>query len=657
MALSTPIIHGLLLALVIIISAHAPNLPIWVTASTVLFGFWRGMIASPNLLGRYAVLPPISVLLVLGISGVVGIHRTYHTIFGPHAGIVLLVLLLGLKLLELKDRRDVVVIIFLGYFVEATVFLRSQSLATSFHMALGTLALTAVLIAVNESHVLPTPRRLLITAATFLLQAAPIALLLFLLFPRLEHPLWAIPDFGRTGNSGLGEDMEPGDMNQLSLSEEVAFRVAFVGKLPPGENRYWRGPVFDTTNGRRWWSSTHASDIAPVLKLHAHPITYTITLEPHRHRWLFALEMPTPAPEIGSLEPNLQLLAPKEVIQRMRYQLTSYLDYRMDGLAPVTRQRNLALPEEINPQTQALGVSWAKAVSTPRAFVDRLLAYLRKEPFYYTLSPPLLGRNAVDDFLFNTRRGYCEHYASATAFLLRVGGIPARVVTGYLGGEYNSLGSYLIVRQMDAHAWVEAWLDGDGWVRIDPTAVLPPERVSREQAATWSAQPSRILSLIGPSEGIALEIWRNLRRSWDAVNNRWNQFILGYDARRRNALLDHLGLGGLSGEAIALLMGCSILLFLGGLAFQLVGRSSRSRDPLLKDWESFCHQLARIGLARSFDEGPLAYAQRVAVTRPDLAQGVSLVARLYARLRYGRHASRTGRRHLRRLMRRVSMTC
>ncbi|CAK0770455.1 protein-glutamine gamma-glutamyltransferase [Gammaproteobacteria bacterium] len=415
--------------------------------------------------------------------------------------------------------------------------------------------------------------------------------------------------------------------------------------------RYWRGPVFEATNGRHWWAS-RGRDTVPNLELRNRPITYTITLEPHQHRWLFALEMPSATTEIGSLEPDLQLLARRPITQRLRYRLTSYLDYRVTTLSSAARRRNLELPADANPRARALATSWTETAGNPKALVSRLLTYLREEPFYYTLTPPLLDKQAVDDFLFHTRRGYCEHYASAATFLLRAGGVPARVVTGYLGGEYNPLGGYLLVRQMDAHAWVEAWLgDDDGWVRIDPTAVLPPERVNRDQTS-WSEQPSRVLTLVtGPSIGMMAEVWRGLYRGWDAVNNHWNQWVLGYGTQRRDELLERLGLHGLSGEAIALLMGGMVLLFLGGLMLQLMIRSTRSRDPLLMDWESFCRRLARAGIPRRPDEGPLAYAERVAVARPDLAHRVSLVARLYARLRYGRTAPKSWRRHLRRLMR------
>ncbi|CAK0764181.1 protein-glutamine gamma-glutamyltransferase [Gammaproteobacteria bacterium] len=650
MVLSTSTIYLSLITLAVTVSAHIPALPIWITTVATLLILWRGIIALRCARGHYTTLPSTGVLLGLGITIAGGIFVTYHTIFGPQAGVALLVLLLSLKLLELQHQRDARVVIFIGYFATATVFLHSQSLLTSFYVSLVTLVLTVNLIAINDLCGSMTMRHLLGVAASLLFQAVPIALLLFLLFPRLDHPLWALSDDTRTGVTGLSETMTPGDVSRLSQSNEVAFRVTFEGTIPPMGQRYWRGPVFEITDGQHWQPS-RSSGTKENLELRDHPITYTITLEPHQHRWLFALEMPSAAPEIGSLQSDLQFLAPRPITQRLRYQLTSYLDYRTSNLSSVARHRNLNLPGGINPRTRILATSWAKTADNSRVLVNRLLTYLREEPFYYTLNPPLLDmQQPVDDFLFRTRQGYCEHYASATATLLRAAGVPARVVTGYLGGEYNPLGGYLLVRQMDAHAWVEAWLDDDGWVRIDPTAVLPPERVNRD-STYWSEQPSQVLTLTGTSEETMAKVLHNLRRGWDAFNNRWNQWVLGYSTQHRDELLAQLGLHGLSDESIALLMGGAVLLFLSGLMFQLVVRPVRSHDPLLRDWESFCRRLARAGFPRRSDEGPLAYAERIATANPDLAHRVRLVARLYARLRYGRNAPSSWRRHLRRLMR------
>ena len=621
-------IPWLLLALAWIIAPHIAHLPLWVTLLSMAMGIWRWVVAQ-----RGSALPNKWLLLALAGTAGVGVLLTYHTITGRDAGVALLIVMLSLKLMEMRSVRDGIVMIFLGYFLVITNFLYSQSIPMGLYMLVAVLVITATLIGLNQPLTPLATKPKLRLAAVLLGQGLPVMIVLFVFFPRVQSPLWGTPDPALSASTGLSDSMSPGDISRLGISGAVAFRAEFTAPPPAPQYRYWRGPVFWRYDGRTWTAGL-ARRAAPIsLHVEGEPTTYTITLEPHNQRWLFALDFPVTLPPSSGMTDDFQVLAAAPARQRLRYQLTSQLHYQVETeLRPIARQQALQLPAGFNPQARQLAATWRARGGTDRAIVDRALDMFTSQPFAYTLTPPLLGTHAVDDFLFGTRRGFCEHYAGSFVFLMRAAGIPARVVTGYQGGELNPIGNYLIVRQSDAHAWAEVWLEGQGWVRIDPTARIAPQRVEEEAGLLAALPAGEPLPLFARMD---FDWLRQARFGWDMVNYNWHKWVLGYSYKRQSELLSSFGMGldTARGMAYALLVG------IGGLmltfsALMLWRLRRRPEDPVATAYRRFCQRLAGVGLARQAHEGPADYAHRIQRQRPDLASSVARITELYIALRY-----------------------
>jgi transglutaminase-like putative cysteine protease len=486
-------------------------------------------------------------------------------------------------------------------------------------------------------------------AGKMVLQAIPVMLVLFVLFPRIPGPLWGLPKDAYQGRTGLSEEMMPGTVSELSKSDAVAFRARFTGAVPPPRELYWRGPVLWNFDGRRWTSGEGPPSNAPVsFAPEGAVVEYSVILEPSNRIWLFALDLPASLPPRATMTPSFQVLRDQPVNEVYRYEMRSYPTYRTGDLTAVERTRALRLPPRGNPRARALAAEWRERDSRPEALVNAALALFREQAFYYTLTPPLLGVDSVDDFLFRTRQGFCEHYASAFVFLMRAAGVPARVVTGYQGGERNALGDYLIVRQADAHAWAEVWLEGRGWVRVDPTAAVAPNRVQQGLYAAV-ADPGQLPFLV--RRGGDGEWLRQLAMGWDSLNNSWNEWVLAYGPDRQKEFLSGLGFGPVDWGEMTVALTVALGLF-GLLAAGLRWRKRGPRDPVVRAWQRFCARLARRGLARGPQEGPLAFTERVAVSQPELAVPVRQIGQLYAALRYGPTISPAAVRQLQRLVRR-----
>lgn len=631
-----------------------PNLStlMWLTATLVLvilphlfrLAWWIPPVFIALILARYLItrfewrLPSTKLQFILALFMSLGVYLSYRTLFGRDAGIALIVVMCGLKLLEMKSPRDALLLCLLSYFLIITNFLYSQSIPTALYMGIVMLVATATLISLSdENHRLSVPHRLRLSG-TLLMQALPVMLVLFVLFPRVAGPFWSLPKDAHSGVTGLSESMSLGDVSQLSLSDEVAFRVKFDGEIPPPEQLYWRGPVLWWTNGRDWKNGFQQNRLVKHFNLHptGDPFDYTVTLEPHNQRWLFALELPAFAPPQSYLTASYQLLANSPIHERMRYQLRSYTHYRADILTSFQHQLALRLPFEKHPRARALAAQWRQQHQQPEAIVQRALRHFNREPFIYTYTPPLLRHDTIDEFLFETRQGFCEHYAAAFTVLMRAAGIPARVVTGYLGGNVNPLGDYLIVRQRDAHAWSEVWLAEQGWVRIDPTAAIAPERVEQgiETALPTEFNPLG-LEFNWNRDSLPAKMWQQVSNAWDAVNNNWNQWVLGYGPARQKQLLSQLGLEGINWHGMAMLL---MIIIAGFLliyaAWMLLRPQSVMRDPVQKIYLRFCQKLARRGLARRPFEGPLTFAARASAARPDLAATLQKIVELYVQTRY-----------------------
>jgi transglutaminase-like putative cysteine protease len=602
---------------------HAEYQPAWLTIATaMLFAaaawlWWSGR----RLPGRWLL-----TLLVAAACGAV--FAQYRTLFGREAGVALLVLFTAMKLLELHSRRDATVLLTLGYFVLLTHYFESQSIATGLWLLATTTLLTAALVRLHGGPA-GTPAAILRQAATLVLQAFPFMLVLYLLFPRVTGPLWGLPQDAHSGRSGLSEQMSPGNIASLALSSEIALRARFAEAPPPRDKLYWRGPVLEAYDGRTW--RPHGSrGRAPEIEALAATLSYETTLEPHQQRWLLALDAPAaPGPDFG-LAGTLTATSREPLSQRRRYALSAALDYRFNRDEEVAvLRRNLALPDASSPRARELAAAWQLADPDPQRLVQKALALFAAGDFTYTLQPPLLGEQPVDDFLFTTRRGFCEHYAAAFVVLMRAAGVPARVVTGYQGGELNPVDGFVVVRQSDAHAWAEVWLAGRGWTRVDPTAAVSPARV---EAGIAAAMPDG-----EPLPGLfqLRSDWLlTLRFRWEAINNAWNQHVLGYNPERQREFLTRLGLPDPDWQKLAAMLAavCGVLLLL------LAGWAIRQRQPAdaaSRLWRKALRRLARRQVNCAPWETPLALLRRVEGDNPALAAALAPVVTAYLQARYG----------------------
>src|SRR5512135_102371 len=630
-ALTSPLIFGLIACILLVSAPHADHLPLWVSGVCTVVLAWRAYLTySGN------PLPPRWLLLTVTVGCVLAIAITFRSLFGRDVGVALLILLVTLKLLELRTVRDATVMIYLSCFIIITNFFYSQSIPTALFMLFTLLVIMATWVHLQTGNLEFRPR--LRIAGLLLLQAIPLSLIIFVLFPRVQGPLWGMPQ-DAYASSGLSDSMAPGSVSKLSLSDAVAFRVTFSGKVPTRDQMYWRGPVLWDFDGVTWTRGRNATMQSPTLADAGMPVDYTVTLEPHNKRWLFALDMPSKISVPAILAPDFQLLSRRPVNARIRYNATSMLAYRANPNEPPQQlKRALALPQGYNPQAWRLAAEWRARSDSDISLVRTALAYFNQNGFEYTLEPPLLGINSVDDFLFSSKKGFCEYYAGSFVFLMRAAGIPARVVTGYQGGEYNDLGGYYILRQSDAHAWAEVWLPNQGWVRVDLTAAIAPARI---QSGLNAALPDNaaLPFLVRKQSPLLLKLRFNL----DALTNQWNQWVLGYNAERQFAFLTRLGMEDVTWQKLAINMLAGVALLVGIFTLIMLRRlTTRQRDAVQAAWLKVCRKLEKAGLPRAPSEGAMDYASRITAARPELAQGITDLAARYVALRYGGEAENEG---------------
>lgn len=614
---------------------HLRSLPWWVgTGFLILFGWRLGLLLS----GRW--LPRASVRWAGAIAAVAAVGAHYQTLIGREPGVALLVLFLGLKLMEVNARRDLFVVIFLSLFLLLAAFLHSQSIVTATLVMLALAGLLAAMLTMQYlRHEAPIRQRLRLVG-TLIFHALPVAAILFVLFPRPGGPLWGLPGDASRASTGLSDSMTPGAISELGESREIAFRVQFDGTPPAPAALYWRGPSFGEFDGTTWRAlpPAVAAQPAPALSVaRDQRIAYTVTQEPSGRPWLFALEMPVrvsaPPGIVAAMLPDMQLVTRQPLGERIRFSVESALvwqagiDETPASLAPLRE-----LPIGFNPRTHALARQWLESGpaggEAPMRLVERALAMFREQPFHYTLQPPRLGRHSVDDFLFDTRSGFCEHYAGAFVVLMRALGIPARVVTGYQGGERNPVDGWWLVRQADAHAWAEVWLEDRGWLRVDPTAAVAPERIERGV---------RLQARLGALPGLdaAVPLFERLRFNLDALTNAWNQWLLSYDRTRQQRLLERFGLQVDDWRGLAAAIALALTVALGGIAV-LTLHPRRKRDPVERAWDEFCERMAATGLARRPHETASSYLRRVErLVEPERLGEARRIVATYNRLRYG----------------------
>lgn len=602
----------------------AQTLPIWLSA--LLFALaalgaaygWRGQVMT-----AWVRLP-----LTLGVAAAV--LYAYGFRFGRDTGAALLVTMLALKLLETRRVRDARSVLSFALFAVMAAFLQDQAPLTLLLALLATVLVLCALARVAEVEVpgaVPTNaatiRHRLVAATRLLALSLPLAIVGFFLFPRLGSPLWGLPQNVAEARTGLSDEMAPGDIANLYSDDSPALRVTFDGPAPEQSEMYWRGPVLVHFDGRRWTRSTWGENLPPVTLEPLGPeIGYEVTQEPTDRRYQIALDMPIAPPEGSRMGFDRTITVSRAQTELARYRVASYRNYRLEPeLRSTYRNWSTALPADFNPRTTALIRQWVEEGAQEPDVIRRALTLFNAE-FSYTLNPTLLGRHSIDDFLFNTKRGYCEHFASAFVVMMRSAGIPARVVTGYQGGSNNDLGSYWVVRQSDAHAWAEVWRSGRGWVRIDPTSAVAPERI--EQGTD---------SLAGPESAWG-RMSRPLFEAGDWLRRGWNDVVLGFNASRQRGLLQSFGIPDASTSelGIALAVGVGIAL---ALTVGLLLRAPRGpRDPLRLAYARFLARLAKAGASKPAHEGPLAFAERTAALLPEIADDVLALSRRYARQRY-----------------------
>ena len=588
-------------------------LPWWCSALAAGILLWRGKLALGNLSlpGRWWLLG----LLGLAMGATLLTHRS---LLGRDAGVTLIVVLLALKTLELRARRDAFVVFFLSFFTMLTNFFYSQSLLTALSMLLGLLGLLTALVNAHMPVGKPPLLQAAKTAGWMALLGAPVMVVLFMLFPRLA-PLWGVPSDAMTGRTGLSATMQVGTIASLALDSSIAMRIAFQGKPPPQRDLYFRGPVLSSFDGREWRPSTQSLfpsryKLADNLRVQGTPLSYEVTLEPTGRPWLFVMEAAAQAPVLPNfrtqMTPDLQWLTDKPVTDLLRYKVQSHIDFiHGPERQEVGLQEFVELPPGFNPRTLALAAEIRRdpryAQAGSQALVQATMERLRTGGYTYTLEPGVYGANTADEFWFDRKQGFCEHIASSFVVLMRALDIPARIVTGYQGGELNAVDNFWVVRQSDAHAWAEVWQAGQGWVRVDPTSAVSPGRTGAfQRLAAPQGIVGQVLGAFSPN------LSAQFRAAWEAVNNRWNQWVLNYTQGKQLNLLRNLGFDSPSWEDLAyVLIGIIVSVSAAGAAWSLWERVQH--DPWLRLLARARKQLHKAGIPSGPATPPRALALQV----------------------------------------------
>jgi Mlc titration factor MtfA (ptsG expression regulator)/transglutaminase-like putative cysteine protease len=607
---------------------HIDRVPVW--ASVAAFGCAGLRMASALRPGRFH-LPNRWLRVALTLVLVLLVLIFFRTLNGLAAGTALLVVMGSAKTLEVLRRRDQYIVIGAALFLLLAACLDRQSLLRApLYLLHAFLCCTALAIAAHPRATLSARAAAGLTARS-LLYAMPLAVLLFVFFPRLPGSFWALP---RTSAAvtGLGEEMSPGSITELSESDEVAFRVWFQGRPPPPQQRYWRGPVLHDFDGYTWRRAPGRSYRQNRIEYLGPAYRYRIVLEPNPSQVWFALDTVTASPHRQVyLTYDYLLTSAQPVQQATTYQAVSHTQTRsLDPLSPLARRYDTRLPSGRNQRSAELAQRLRAGAGSDLAFTRAVLDHFARGGFEYTLTPPRLDFDSVDDFVFNTRRGFCGHFASAFVSMMRAGGVPARVVTGYLGGEWNPIGGYFIVRQSDAHAWAEVWIDGSGWMRFDPTGVVAPERLQRgilDLLPDAANAPTRLMHRTAWIAGVM--------HAWDAAQAWWSDRVVKFNLGTQLELLSRIGVDDPGWRQLGWALVAGLIAWLAWMAVQF-GRLPRARlEPLSRAYRQLCDKLARAGVTRQPHVGPLDFARSVQSQRPDLAARIHPLLRRYAQLRYG----------------------
>jgi transglutaminase-like putative cysteine protease len=620
-------------ASVLLMLGKAPH---WCIAIALAAAIWRllvagGRVAAPkSRSGMRFAFGAVTAALVVAVA------LSFQTLNGLAAGSALLVVMGALKLLESRTRRDDAIVVGAALFMLLAAALASQSLANVPLYLLAIWGACAAIAVIGDRTGALAPRAALRLSARALAMSVPLAAACFVFFPRFAGQFWAF-ERGSTGTTGLSDELSPGNIGELAREYTPAFRVHFDGPPPPQATLYWRGPVLNSFDGFTWRRSRTKNYTAVGLQMLGTPVRYRVTLDATDQRWIFALDTVAESPRRDFyLAHDRQLSALSPVTATLSYDAVSYLRTRSEGsLSMLGRRYETELPPERNPRARALALQLRSHSADDAQFASAVLDWFRDNGLEYTLEPGTTSFDSVDTTLFDSKRGFCGHFASAYATLMRAAGVPARVVIGYLGGEWNPVGGYLIVRQSDAHAWTEIWLERSGWTRIDPTAVVAPERLER---GLFDLLPDSLPATSSFMHHNPLAF--RLQHLWDGANQWWQEHVVEFNTRSQFDLLRDLGIDAPDWQHLGWAFAGALVLWIGWISLALRRGVARAKpDRVARAWLKATRKLERVATPRDPAEGPMHYARRVGEQRPDLAQTVDALASLYARLRFGPEAS------------------
>ncbi|MBK6738785.1 MAG: DUF3488 domain-containing transglutaminase family protein [Haliea sp.] len=626
----------IIISLFALVAPHAGRLPVWVLGVYVIAVVWRLQVHR----GRWSF-PGRWVKVAMTTSGFVGIYASYGTLVGLEPTVALLLTAFALKFIELSQRKDAYVLLFLGYFICITEFLFSQDLLITLYSILTVLLVTTALVALHQPGQNQFNRGTIRLAGVMLLQAMPLMVVLFFVFPRFG-PLWTVPLKTQTAKTGMSDFMKPGDVASLSQSADVAFRVKFEGEIPDKSSLYWRGLVFSRLE-QNVWSSLGYYDV-PIAEQRADdvvtkgkPLRYSVIMEPTQQNWLYALRYARATSPGVMHSSDFRLVSPAPIETEHMYRVESWTQAVVEEqLSEWRRNTETKLPPQGNPRTRQLALDMRAAVDSDQQFVDAILDTFNRESYVYTLRPGRLsGANPVDQFMFESKRGFCEHYASAFVFMMRAAGVPARVIAGYQGGELNPVNKTVIVHQFDAHAWAEVWLENRGWVRVDPTAAVSPLRIEMGLEEAIASEGSFLAAApLSPLRYRGIPLLNQLRLRYDALTYRWQSWVVGFDSEQQFDLL-HTLFGEISTRVFATLLLGSWALVLIPVAISLfLRRDTHPTSALDKHYRLFCERMAGLGLERAPGEPPGQFAQRAIEALPAFSEPLQSITGLYNDLAY-----------------------
>jgi len=604
---------------------HVAHLPVWVPLCVVAAIVWRLWIEV-----HARALPNKWLRSSLALMALVAVGGSFRTLNGLEAGTALLAMMAGMKLLESRSTRDYSILVFISLFLLFAELLYEQQIALLPYLLICTTLIVTCLMRIHDGGAQLGFRDALMRSARMLMQALPLAVLLFLFVPRLPGQFWILPSRG-AATTGLSNEMSPGDVSSLSESSDVAFRVEFQGAVPPPAQRYWRAVVLHDFDGRTWRRRNQPFATQKIIT-GSNTYQYRMLMEPTNLQWIPALDIPLQSDlRRGLITSDMQLVTFMPVTKVIAINVTAATDYQLGTQLPVYMQRlDTSLPGQLNPRARALAAQLRADNDNDAAYMRAVLAMFHEQAFFYTLQPPRLGVHTVDDFLFNTRRGFCEHFSSAFTFLMRAGGVPARVVTGYQGGEINDVSNYLVVRQSDAHAWSEVWLEGHGWVRVDPTAVIAPQRV--EQGLDSALAPSE--SVPGRSFRRARWLYA-LRQNWDAVNTFWQASIVNFDSEKQQDLMSKFGIDMADWRQLGVVLIIAFVSFFVAMIAWLTWRyRPRRAEPAVATFNELKRKLARVNVHHAAHEGPVDFLTRATDLLPTAATQLREICSTYVALRY-----------------------